>query len=146
METESDPYDLNRFLEAQSPCYDRVLQELEAGRKTTHWIWFIFPQIAGLGKSETAKKFAIGSLEEASAYLDHDILGPRLVQCCRTLLELEERSISRIMGYPDDLKLCSSMTLFSRIDSGPSIFGEVLEAFYDGQPDQLTLDLLSGKA
>lgn len=146
METETDPFDLNRFLDAQSTCYERVLGELQATRKMTHWIWFIFPQIAGLGRSETARMYAIESLEEASAYLAHPILGPRLIHCSGILLELEERSISRIMGFPDDLKLRSSMTLFSRVENGPSVFREVLEAFYDGQPDQLTLDLLPGKA
>src|SRR6185312_2052548 len=108
----NDPYDLNRFVSAQERTYDAALAELRAGRKTSHWMWFVFPQIAGLGRSELSLRFAIGSLDEARAYLAHPVLGPRLRECATALLETEGRTAGEILGSIDALKLCSSMTLF----------------------------------
>src|SRR6188472_207148 len=113
-----DPYDLQRFVDAQNPVYHRVCSELRDGRKRTHWLWFVFPQLAGLGSSQPARKFAISSLAEATAYLAHPILGPRLVECTVLVNELEDRSIEQIFGYPDDLKFRSSMTLFAHATAG----------------------------
>ena len=132
---------LDRFVEAQDGRYADALAELRAGRKRTHWMWFVFPQIAGLGSSPTAQRYAIASLDEARAYLAHPVLGPRLRECAGLLLTAE-RSASEIFGYPDDLKLRSSMTLFAAAEpDGP--YAQVLEHLYDG-PDQRTLDLLAG--
>ena len=137
-----DPYDLQRFVDAQLPSYARALDELKAGQKETHWIWYVFPQIDGLGRSETAKRFAIKSLEEASAYLVHPVLGPRLEECAAALLAHEGKSASEIMGSPDDMKLRSSMTLFERAAAEPLPFAAVLDAFYDGERDPETLTRL----
>ena len=109
----NDPYDLQRFVDAQDPAFEQVCAELHAGRKRSHWMWFIFPQLKGLGHSETARKFAISSRQEAEAYLQHPILGPRLRRCTQLVTEVEGRSIEQIFGYPDDLKFHSSMTLFA---------------------------------
>ena len=109
----TDPFDLQRFVDAQSRVYDAVVAELLDGRKRTHWIWFVFPQLAGLGRSPTAAKYAISSLAEAQAYLRHDVLGPRLRECTRLVNEVQGRSIEEIFGWPDNLKVRSSMTLFS---------------------------------
>jgi uncharacterized protein (DUF1810 family) len=133
--------DLDRFVEAQDGAYDDALAELTAGRKRTHWIWFIFPQIAGLGSSPTAQLYAIRSLDEARAYLAHPVLGPRLRECAQALLAVEGRSARDILGYPDDLKLRSSMTLFARAADDPELFQAVLDRYYDG-PDPRTLKLL----
>jgi uncharacterized protein (DUF1810 family) len=139
----SDEHDLERFLAAQADgVHERALAELRAGRKTSHWMWFVFPQIAGLGSSPTAQHYAIGSLEEARAYLAHPVLGPRLVQCARAVLRHPERSAREIMGAPDDLKLRSSMTLFALADDTEPVFGEVLAAFFDGEPDARTTALV----
>ena len=132
---------LDRFVEAQDGMYDDALAELGAGRKRTHWIWFIFPQLAGLGSSPTAQFYAIASLAEAKAYLAHPVLGPRLRECAQALLSIEGRSARDILGYPDDLKLRSSMTLFARAADDPALFQAVLARYYDG-PDPLTLKLL----
>jgi uncharacterized protein (DUF1810 family) len=132
---------LERFVESQDGVYDDALAELTAGRKRTHWMWFVFPQIAGLGSSPTAQRYAIGSLDEARAYLAHPVLGPRLRECARALLALEGRSARDILGYPDDLKLRSSMTLFARAADDPEVFQAVLDRYYDG-PDPLTVKLL----
>lgn len=138
-----DPYDLQRFVAAQEPSYDRALSELRAGRKTTHWIWYVFPQIEGLGSSPTAKRFAIRSLEEASAYLVHPVLGPRLREACEAILAWSgERSANAILGSPDDLKLRSSMTLFERAAGEPRLFARVLDAFYGAERDPKTLTRL----
>jgi uncharacterized protein (DUF1810 family) len=134
--------DLDRFVDAQEAVYPAVLAELTAGRKRTHWMWFVFPQIAGLGSSPTAQRYAIGSLDEARAYLAHPVLGPRLVECARAVLSTDGKSAEDIFGYPDDLKLRSSMTLFARAADDPAVFQAVLDRFYDG-PDPRTLDLLS---
>jgi uncharacterized protein (DUF1810 family) len=132
---------LDRFVEAQDGAYDDALFELTAGRKRTHWMWFVFPQIAGLGSSPTAQFYAIASLDEARAYLAHPVLGPRLRECAQALLAVPGRSAREILGYPDDLKLRSSMTLFARATDDPALFQAVLDRYYDG-PDPLTLKLL----
>jgi uncharacterized protein (DUF1810 family) len=132
---------LDRFVEAQDGVYADALAELTAGRKRTHWMWFVFPQIAGLGSSPTAQRYAIASLDEARAYLAHPVLGPRLRDCARALLAVEGRSAREILGHPDDLKLRSSMTLFARAADDPALFQAVLDRYYDG-PDPLTLKLL----
>ena len=134
---------LHRFLSAQAPTYDTVLAELRAGRKSSHWIWFIFPQIAGLGRSGTAQQFAIGSLDEAKAYLQHPTLGPRLRECTQLVLDVEGRSAEEIFGYPDHLKFRSCMTLFLTAAPDNALFNAALLKYFDGKPDQLTLDLLA---
>ena len=136
------PFDLGRFTGAQDSVYDRVLAELRDGRKRTHWMWFVFPQIDGLGHSSTARHYAIKSMAEARAYLDHTVLGKRLRECAEVLLAVEGRSASEIFGYPDDLKLCSSMTLFARAAGPGSVFERVLERYHDGEEDPRTLELL----
>jgi uncharacterized protein (DUF1810 family) len=138
----SDPYDLRRFVVAQEGVYDAALRELRAGRKTSHWMWFIFPQIAGLGRSATAQKYAIGSLTEAESYLAHPVLGPRLLECARALTELHGRTAAEIFGPVDAQKLQSSMTLFASAAAGPSLFGDVLAQYFDGAEDQATLQRL----
>jgi uncharacterized protein (DUF1810 family) len=137
----SDCYDLQRFVDAQEGVHARVLAELSAGRKQSHWMWFIFPQIAGLGFSAMAQRYAISSREEAKAYLAHAILGPRLIECTRLVLAVENRTIHAILGSPDDLKFRSSMTLFSAISKDP-VFDQAIAKYYAGAKDQATLDLL----
>ena len=143
---EPDPFRLNRFLEAQAGVYESALAELRRGRKTGHWMWFIFPQIDGLGRSPAARFYAIKSPEEAKGYLSHPALGARLQQCSEALLDLEESSASEILGFPDDLKLRSSMTLFATIAGSDSVFSRVLGRFFGGQPDPRTLELLNGES
>ncbi len=138
----TDPYDLQRFVDAQGPIYRHVLRELENGQKTRHWMWFIFPQIAGLGRSSTATRFAISSREEAQAYLSHPILGPRLRECTALVNQIEGRSIEAIFGYPDDLKFCSSMTLFAQVAEDKQVFLDALNKYFGGEPDSRTLRLL----
>ena len=133
---------LDRFLVAQIDTYASAIQELRAGWKHGHWMWFIFPQIEGLGHSSTARFYAIRSLDEAAAYLAHPVLGPRLVECCETLLLHANRSARDILGSPDDLKLRSCATLFSRIRPEHPVFGRILDAFYPAGPDHRTLELL----
>ncbi|MEU4420468.1 DUF1810 domain-containing protein [Actinoplanes sp. NPDC024001] len=133
--------DLDRFVRAQDGIYETALAELTAGSKRSHWMWFVFPQLAGLGSSPTAQRYAIRDLAEARAYLAHPVLGPRLTECCAALLRHEGRDAERILGYPDDLKLRSSMTLFARAADDPALFERVLDHYYDG-PDQRTVDLL----
>jgi uncharacterized protein (DUF1810 family) len=137
-----DSYDLERFIQAQVPDYERALAELNAGRKRTHWMWYVFPQMRGLGSSAMAQRFGIGSLAEARAYLEHPILGARLRECMRAILGVEARSAWEIFGTPDDLKLRSSATLFSQASAPGSVFHAVLDRFFDGQPDERTLRLL----
>ncbi|TGE15787.1 DUF1810 domain-containing protein [Hymenobacter elongatus] len=132
---------LHRFLTAQETAYTQALQEIKAGRKRSHWMWYIFPQLQGLGFSETSKLYAIQGRQEAEAYLKHPVLGSRLVSICQELLKLESGDANRIFGAPDDLKLKSSMTLFSSLDSNP-VFQAVLEKFFRGSPDDKTLALL----
>ncbi|MDT8389276.1 MAG: DUF1810 domain-containing protein [Lentisphaeria bacterium] len=134
---------LERFVEAQDAVYAAVVAELRAGDKRGHWMWFIFPQIAGLGHSPTARYYAIASLDEARAYLDHPVLGPRLLECANILLGADGRSAERIFGFPDVLKLRSSMTLFAHVSPPGSVFSQVLDKFYDGKEDPLTLERIS---
>jgi uncharacterized protein (DUF1810 family) len=143
-----DPFELERFTRAQEGIFERALGELKTGQKRSHWMWFIFPQIAGLGQSSTSRRYAIRTLEEARRYLSHPVLGRRLRDCCESLLAVEGRSVSQIFGFPDDLKLKSSMTLFARAsaESGdsPSLFDRVLERFFGGERDGKTLEILRG--
>jgi uncharacterized protein (DUF1810 family) len=138
----SDPHELERFVEARTPVIEQVKQELRAGRKRTHWMWYVFPQIAGLGRSEMSRRYAISSREEATAYLAHPTLGPRLRECTAIVNAVEGRSANDIFGSPDDLKFRSSMTLFDAVADDPTPFGTALERYYDGEPDPKTLELL----
>jgi uncharacterized protein (DUF1810 family) len=137
-----DPYDLARFVSAQEHDYDRALAEIRAGRKQSHWMWYVFPQIAGLGFSAMARRYAIGSAAEAAAYLAHPLLGARLVACAEAVLSVQRRSAHDIFGSPDDLKLHSSATLFARVSPPGSVFERVLDNYYQGAPDEQTLRLL----
>lgn len=139
----TDPHDLARFVSAQEPVMDRVLAELRAGRKQSHWMWFVFPQIAGLGHSPMAVRYAIGSRDEARAYLDHDVLGPRLRTCTSIVNAVRDRSILEIMGAPDDVKFRSSMTLFAQASDDPALFQTALDRYFDGRPDPATLARLA---
>jgi uncharacterized protein (DUF1810 family) len=145
--TDADSFDLKRFVDAQDPVYDTVLGELRAGRKRTHWMWFVFPQLRGLGHSPTAVHFGIASRAEAQAYLAHPVLGPRLRECTRLVLAIDGRSAREVFGSPDDLKLRSSMTLFAHTASDRASdgadFAAVLEKFYRGEPDEATVGRLS---
>ena len=134
-----DPYNLQRFLDAQNPVYDQVCSELRDGRKRSHWMWFVFPQIEGLGSSPLARKFAISSLAEAAAYLAHPILGARLVECSRLVNLVEGRPIEQIFGYPDHLKFRSSMTLFAHATPDNQVFIDALHKYFEGQSDAATL-------
>jgi uncharacterized protein (DUF1810 family) len=137
-----DPFNLRRFASAQHGVYGRALAELKKGEKRSHWMWFIFPQIDGLGCSTTTKHYAIKSMEEARQYLSHPVLGARLVECTEAVLAVEGRTASEIFAPPDDMKLRSSMTLFASAADGPSAFGRVLEKYFDGGPDTRTLQIL----
>ena len=134
---------LQRFLDAQDGVYEQALAELRAGRKRSHWMWFVFPQIAGLGHSSTAAYYAIADLAEARAYLAHPLLGARLAECAEALLGVTGRTAHEILGSPDDLKLRSSMTLFAQVAGPDSVFRRVLERYYGGEADARTLDLLA---
>ncbi len=134
-----DPFDLQRFVDAQAPVYGNVVAELRDGRKRSHWMWFVFPQLRGLGGSPTAVHYGISSLDEARAYLRHELLGPRLRECARLVTAVQGRSVGQIFGSPDDLKLCSSMTLFARATEANDDFVAVLEKYYDGRQDRLTV-------
>jgi len=137
-----DPYRLERFLSAQDLIYPQVVSELRAGYKTSHWMWFIFPQIRGLGRSPVSIEYAISSRAEALAYLQHPLLGPRLKECTRLVLNVEGRSAEEIFGSPDDMKFRSSMTLFAQVSADDDIFSRALQRYFGGAPDQLTLDRL----
>jgi uncharacterized protein (DUF1810 family) len=141
-DTSSDPFDLSRFVEAQSAVYATALAEIKAGEKRSHWMWFIFPQLEGLGTSRMARRFAIRTRAEARAYLEHPLLGPRLRECVGALLMVEGRSAEQMMGDPDFLKLQSSMTLFMGVSPDESSFERLLEKYYSGGKDQRTLDYL----
>lgn len=141
-DTAGHPVDLSRFMDAQQNIYDNVLAELRNGRKRTHWMWYIFPQIDGLGHSTTSKHYAIKSLEEARQYLNNPILGKRLLECAEAVFNIEGRSVSDIFGYPDNLKLKSSMTLFAYVAASGSVFDRVLDKYFNGERDALTLRLL----
>lgn len=138
----NDPFDLARFVEAQQRDYQQALDELRAGAKRSHWIWYVFPQLRGLGRSEMAEHYGISGLDEARTYLAHPLLGRRLEDCARALLSHRGRSARQIMGSPDDLKLRSSMTLFHAAAPTQPLFAEVLQAFYDGEQDAATLQRL----
>lgn len=140
---EADPYKLSRFVEAQEQPYERALAEITSGRKRSHWMWFIFPQLDGLAFSATSKHYAIKSMAEAKAYLGHPLLGARLVECIEAVLGVQDRSAADIFGSPDDLKLRSCATLFARASSPDSVFAHLLQKYYDGVPDEATLKLLS---
>jgi uncharacterized protein (DUF1810 family) len=133
---------LSRFIEAQQPVFEQVRAELHAGRKSSHWMWFVFPQLKGLGRSATAEHFGIASLEEARAYLDHPVLGARLRECTALVNAVSGRSIHEILGSPDDLKFRSSMTLFARATADNQMFIDALQKYYAGQSDPATLELL----
>jgi len=137
----ADPYNLGRFVEAQASVIDKALSELRSGYKQSHWMWFIFPQIRGLGRSPVSIEYAISCREEARAYSQHPILGPRLKECTRMVVLVEKRSAREIFGSPDDMKFRSSMTLFSQV-SEDNIFIRALEKYFQGMPDQMTLDRL----
>ncbi|KVP53215.1 DUF1810 domain-containing protein [Burkholderia ubonensis] len=134
-----DPYDLQRFVDAQDPVYAQVCDELRSGRKRSHWMWFVFPQIEGLGDSVMAQRYAIASLREADAYLRHSVLGERLRECTRLVNHVDGRSIQEIFGYPDYLKFRSSVTLFAHATSDNAVFVEALEKYYGGEADHSTL-------
>ncbi|MDR5818004.1 MULTISPECIES: DUF1810 domain-containing protein [unclassified Caballeronia] len=135
----SDPYDLQRFVDAQSGVIEDVRAELAAGRKRTHWMWFVFPQIEGLGHSAMAQRYAIASRDEARAYLAHPVLGARLVELTRLVNGVQGRGVDAIFGYPDDLKFHSSMTLFARTADDPAVFDEALRRYFEGRADEATL-------
>lgn len=137
-----DSYNLQRFVDAQDPVFEQVCSELRQGRKTGHWMWFIFPQVKGLGSSPEADKFAISSLEEAKAYLKHPVLGPRLRRCCLIVTMVSKRAIDEIFGHPDNLKFRSSMTLFVHATTENQIFNEVLKKYFQNEPDALTIEQL----
>jgi uncharacterized protein (DUF1810 family) len=137
-----DPYDLNRFVEAQEMNYSDALSELRAGHKCSHWMWYVFPQIAGLGHSAMSARYSIRSQDEARAYLAHPVLGPRLIECAEAILSVRNRSALEILGSPDDLKLRSSATLFAHISLEGSVFHRILDTFYGSEPDPGTLHLL----
>ena len=132
---------MNRFVEAQASTYERALAELRSGRKRSHWMWYVFPQLAGLGRSATAERYAIASLAEAGAYLKHPVLGPRLIECATAVLDVEGRSAHEIFGSPDDLKLRSCATLFALVSAPESVFTRLLAKYFDGGDEQ-TLRLL----
>lgn len=134
-----DRFQLQRFVDAQQPIYEAVLNELRGGRKRSHWMWFIFPQISGLGHSATAQTFAVSSLAEAAAYMEHPTLGSRLRECSALVANIEGRSVDEIFDYPDDLKFHSSMTLFAHAAPQEPIFAACLQKYFGGQPDPLTI-------
>jgi uncharacterized protein (DUF1810 family) len=140
---DADPFDLRRFVDAQARVYDDVLAELRNGAKRSHWIWFVFPQLQGLGRSATAQRYGISSLDEARAYLAHPLLGPRLRECTGLVAAIDGRSVDEIFGWPDNLKVRSSMTLFAHATDDNSGFRAVLDKFYDGEEDPATVELLN---
>ena len=142
--SDNDPHDLERFVEAQAGVIESAKQELRSGRKRGHWMWFVFPQVEGLGSSRTSRRYAIGSREEAAAYLSHPTLGPRLRKCTAIVNGLEDRTAHEVFGSPDDLKFRSSMTLFDAVADGSEPFGTALERYYD-EPDPKTLRFLRGE-
>jgi len=142
MENSDDPFDLSRFVKAQESVYPKALSEIRSGRKRSHWMWFIFPQLAGLGTSPTARHYALRSVDEARAYLAHPVLGPRLISCVEAALGIEGRSAREVFGSPDDLKLRSCATLFVQVSPADSVFHRLLEHYFAGEPDERTLALL----
>jgi uncharacterized protein (DUF1810 family) len=142
-EEKNDPFHLSRFIAAQEHDYSRALAEIRSGRKRTHWIWYIFPQIEGLGYSSMSKLYAIRSAPEAEAYLNHSVLGPRVVECCEAALAVEGLSAREVFGSPDDLKVRSCATLFAAVSPPGSVFERLLDRYYDGVRDERTLQLLA---
>ena len=142
MSSADDPYNLQRFIDAQTPVYDRVCAELRAGEKQSHWMWFIFPQIAGLGFSPTSRFFAIQSLDEAKAYLAHPVLGARLRECTKLTLAISGLSALDVFGSPDDMKFRSCMTLFAQASPGDDLFERALRRYFNEEPDPQTLSIL----
>jgi uncharacterized protein (DUF1810 family) len=140
----NDLYRLDRFVNAQQKVFEQVVSELRAGRKTGHWMWYVFPQIYGLGSSSMAREFEISSLAEAKAYLQHPILGSRLIQCAQLVVDADRRSIAEIFDYPDDLKFRSSMTLFMRAGPKDAVFKNALGKYFGGTVDARTLEALGG--
>jgi len=138
-----DPSDLDRFVQAQAPVLSQVRLELSEGRKRSHWMWFVFPQLSGLGHSPMARRYAIASLAEAQAYLEHPVLGPRLTECAELVNKVEDRSIHQILGSPDDLKFRSSMTLFALAQQVRPVFRRALHKYFDGALDPLNVEKLS---
>jgi uncharacterized protein (DUF1810 family) len=138
----TEKFFLDRFVSAQAEVYPSALSELREGAKRGHWMWFVFPQLKGLGRSEYAFYYGIGSLEEASAYLRHPVLGPRLVQCTQAVNAVDDRSVHEIFGSPDDMKFRSSMTLFASAGEDDTVFRTALDKYFNGRPDPLTLELL----
>ncbi|MBX3267934.1 MAG: DUF1810 domain-containing protein [Acidobacteria bacterium] len=143
---DDDPFNLQRFVAAQHGSYEKALGEVKNGRKITHWMWYIFPQIAGLGESDMARKYAIGSLDEAREYLTHWVLGPRLREISAACLAHRDKTGNEIFGSIDTMKLRSSMTLFAQVAEPGSVFEQVLDAFFDGAPDEITLALLAASS
>jgi uncharacterized protein (DUF1810 family) len=137
-----DPHNLNRFVQAQEDDYERALSEIKSGRKRSHWMWYIFPQFDGLGFSSTSKRYAIKSVAEAEAYLNHPLLGPRLMECAEAVLRVEGQSAFEIFGSPDDMKLRSCATLFASVSPADSVFARLLDRYYRGERDSKTLRLL----
>ena len=143
MNINKDPYDLNRFVQAQKQDYAIALDELTQGKKYSHWMWYIFPQIEGLGRSHIAQKYAISNAEEAKAYIAHPVLGKRLLEFCEVLLDLDSSyTASEIFGFPDDLKLKSSMTLFAKVSAKDSVFHQVIEHYFNSEFDSKTVDIM----
>ena len=140
-----DPYDLNRFVRAQESSYEQALSELERGRKQSHWMWYIFPQLDGLGSSSMSRLYSIKSEAEARAYLAHPVLGPRLSACAEAILAVDGRSATAILGSPDDMKLKSCATLFAHVSERGSVFERILEKFYAGERDATTQRLLASR-
>lgn len=139
----SDPYGLERFVQAQVGVYDRALSEIQSGRKRSHWMWFIFPQFDGLGFSATSKHYAIKSLDEAKAYLGHPVLGPRLSACVEAALAIEGKSATDVFGVPDDMKLRSCATLFASVSPAGSVFDRLLDKYFGGEADETTVRLVA---
>jgi uncharacterized protein (DUF1810 family) len=142
MTENEDKFNLGRFVQAQEKDYDRVLLELRTGRKESHWMWYVFPQLVGLGHSPKSQQYAIQSIDEATAYLDHPILGTRLLECMRILLELRDRSATEVLGTPNDFKLQSCATLFACVSPGNSVPHDVLEKYFSGRQDARTIEFL----
>ena len=138
----ADLYDLQRFVTAQADIYDRALDELRGGAKRSHWMWFVFPQIAGLGLSPTSQRYAIHGLDEAVAYLEHPVLGRRLLTCTEAVIAVDSRSVTEIFPFPDDLKFRSSMTLYCQAAEPGAPFADALARYFHGEPDPMTIDLL----
>lgn len=138
MTPSKDPYDLDLFVQAQRHCYDQALSEIRAGRKRSHWMWYIFPQLAGLGHSSTSREHSITTREEAEAYLEHPVLGPRLAECAEAVLAVEGHSAHEIFGPPDDRKLRSCATLFAIVSPPGSVFHRLLDTYFQGEPDDRT--------